>query len=354
MRWGLIARADESGLGIQTLEAHRHLNPDKTLVIDLAEMADDRDHCNKHVDLSRYPDALVHQGPVPSPQIIEEFLEGLDLVFTAETFYTYDLLNRANHRGIKTILQYNYEFLDYMRDPQLPRPTLLAAPSLWNYFRVQLTNKIHLPVPIATDRFTPNPDPPAMARTFLHPVGRPATHDRNGTADLIAALPHIRTPVTIRFACQRTDTLDALLADVVVPGNVEVVVAGPAKNYWDNYADVDAVILPRRYGGLCLPANESLGAHLPVLMPNIDPNNRWLPADWLYPATVSGGFEARAHIDVHRSLPHTLAQTIDRFASDPDLYGKAKDQARELADAMSWETLAPRYQRIFSKIVDKA
>ena len=354
MRWGLIARADESGLGIQTWEIYRHLNPDKVLVIDLDEMADDRDHCNKHVDLSRYPGALVNEGPTPSPHIIEGFLEGLDLVFTCETFYTYDLLNRANHRGIKTILQYNYEFLDYLRDPHLPRPTLLAAPSLWNYFRVHFSSKIHLPVPIATEVFTPNPDPPATARRFLHPVGRPATHDRNGTKNLIAALRHVRTPMTIRFSCQRTDTLDALLADAVIPHHVEVIVAGPAKNYWDNYADVDAVILPRRYGGLCLPANESLGAHLPVLMPNIDPNNRWLPADWLYPATPSGGFEARAHIDVYKSPPVSLARTIDRFATDPDLYKKAKDQARELAGAMSWETLAPQYRRIFSKLVDKA
>ena len=354
MRWGLIARADESGLGTQTWEAYRHLHPDRTLVIDVSSMADDRDHCNKRTDLSRYPDALVHRGPIPTPEIIEEFLEGLDLVFTAETFYTYDLLNRANHRGIKTILQYNYEFLDYLRDPHLPKPTLLAAPSLWNYFHVHFTNKIHLPVPIATDRFTPDPDPPNLPRTFLHPVGRPATHDRNGTGDLIAALPYIRSPMTIRFACQRSDTVPALLEGVTVPDNIKIDIVGPAENYWDNYAGVDAVILPRRYGGLCLPAQEAVGAHLPVLMPNIDPNHRWMPPEWLYPATVSGGFEARAHIQVYRTAPTELARSIDRFSTDPVLYARARTQAAQLAESLSWDALAPRYRHIFDKVVDKA
>ncbi len=353
MRWGLIARADHSGLGSQTWEMHRHLHPDKTLVIDLSRLADEGDHCNKNIDLSRYPGALVHDGLTPPPPIIEEFLEGIDLVFTAETFYTYDLLHRATHRGIKTILQYNYEFLDYLREPHLPRPTLLAAPSLWNYFAVHLNNKMHLPVPIATDRFTPNPDPPDTPSVFLHPVGRPAVHDRNGTRDLIAALPHIRTPMTIRFACQRTDTVPGLLKGVVVPRHITVEVVGPADNYWDNYAGVDAVILPRRYGGLCLPANEAIGAHIPVLMPNIDPNHRWLPQDWLCPATVTGGFEARAHISVHSVNPYELSALIDRFATDPDLYGRARSHAAKLADELSWDSLAPTYQRIFSKVVDE-
>lgn len=354
MKLGLVARADNSGLGIQTWELQRHLNPDHTLVIDLSVIADANDHCNKHVYLNRFPGALVHQGLTPTPDVIEPFLAGMDVIFSAETFYTFDLLHRANHRKIKSVLQYNYEFLAHLGNRTLPRPTLFAAPSLWHYFVTNLDNKIHLPVPIATDRFTPNPTPPETARTFLHPVGRPAIFDRNGTEDLIAALPWVRSTVTIVFRCQRPGYVENLLQKVTVPRHVTVEVdTSSPENYWDNYQGVDAVILPRRYGGLCLPANESLGAGLPVLMPAIDPNNRWLPTEWLMPTLTLSSFNAVNPVTVHKILPETLALKIDTFATDATLYARSIAEARRLAHLYSWECLLPQYHSVLQRLTEK-
>lgn len=352
MKVGLIARPDNSGLGIQTWEFHRHLHPDKTLVIDLSQIADATDHCNKHAYLGRFPGALVHQGLTPTPDIIEEFLDGLDVIFSAETFYTYDLLHRANHRKVNSVLQYNYEFLPYLSNSSLPRPTLFAAPSLWRYFVTTLKNKIHLPVPIATDRFTPTPTPPPVARRFLHPVGRPAIHDRNGTQDLIAALPLVRTPITVIFRCQRPGYVERMLTHIDLPSHltVEVDTSAPAE-YWTNYQDIDAVILPRRYGGLCLPANEAIGAGVPVLMPDIDPNNRWLPAAWLHPAQQEREFHAANPVMVYHSPPTTLALHIDAFATDSALYAREVAHARRLAHHYSWETLLPQYHAALQKAI---
>jgi glycosyltransferase involved in cell wall biosynthesis len=350
-RLGLIARADNSGLGIQTWEFHRHMKPDKTLVIDLSVIADSNDHCNKHVYLERFPGAIVHRGLTPPPDVIEEFLADLDVVFTAETFYTHDLLHRANNRGIKTILQYNYEFLAHLNNPSLLSPTLFAAPSLWHYFATTLRNKIHLPVPIATDRF-PLTEKPLTASRFLHPVGRPAIHDRNGTEDLIAALPLVRSEITVTFRCQRPGYVESLLAHHDILPNVTVVVDTSApEDYWRSYQDIDAVILPRRYGGLCLPANESLGAHVPILMPNIDPNNRLLPEEWLVPAHIAKEFDACNRIAVHHVAPSTLALAIDGFATDADLYQRAVQQAGRLAQIYSWDSLLPQYQSVIEKVV---
>lgn len=345
MRLGLIARADNSGLGNQTWEFHRHLQPDKTLVIDLSVIADSNDHCNKHAYLERFPGATVHQGLTPTPDVIEDFLEGLDVVFSAETFYTHDFLHRSNNRGIATVLQYNYEFLAHLSNPHLPSPTLFAAPSLWHYLTTRLDNKVHLPVPIATDRFSPNPTPPEVARTFLHPVGRPAIHDRNGTEDVLAALSCVRSPITMILRCQRPGYAESLLSNYEIPScvTVEVDSSAPAE-YWRSYEGVDAVILPRRYGGLCLPANESIGAHLPVLMPDIDPNNRWMPQDWLMPANVSSEFQAANPVQVYRVGPSTLALAIDRLATEPDFYQRSVKEAARLADLYSWNTLMPQYR----------
>ena len=354
MRLGLIARADNSGLGNQTWELYRHLHPDKTLVIDLSGIADSNDHCNKRVYLERFPDGIVHEGLTPTPDVIEEFLEGLDVVFSAETFYTYDLLHRANNRGIKTVLQYNYEFLAHLSNPDLPSPTLFVAPSLWQYLVTPLSNKKHLPVPIATDRFTPNPDPPEVARRFLHPVGRPAIYDRNGTEDLLAALPLVRSTITMVFRCQRPGYVESLLSRVDLPPNVtvEVDTSSPAE-YWHVYDGIDAVILPRRYGGLSLPANESLGAHLPVMMPDIDPNNRWLPREWLYPARVISEFQAANPVTVHQVGPTTLSLVIDRLASDSIFYRGAVAEAARLANFYSWDSLLPQYHDMLARVMDQ-
>ena len=39
------------------------------------------------------------------------------------------------------------------------------------------------------------------------------------------------------------------------------------------YAGFDPLILPRRYGGLCLPMNEALRSGLPVIMFNVSPSD---------------------------------------------------------------------------------
>jgi len=353
MKLGLIARPDNSGLGIQTWEFHRHMNPDKTLVIDLSSMADSNDHCNKHAYLERFPGAIVNKGMAPPPDVIDEFLDGIDVLFTAETFYSHDMLFRAMHRGIKTVLQYNYEFLPYIRESNILQPTLFAAPSLWHYFSTNLTNKVHLPVPIASDRFTPNPDPPKTARVFLHPVGRPAVYDRNGTDDVIAALSLVRSEITVVFRCQRPGYVQRLLENQDFPKNVTIEVddSAPA-NYWESYRGIDAVILPRRYGGLCLPANEALGAQVPILMPDIDPNNRWLPSEWLVPTDSSVEFQAANSVLVYQTSPSTLALYIDNMAISADFYAHALRQARRLSAAYSWDSLLPQYRSTLNRVLD--
>jgi glycosyltransferase involved in cell wall biosynthesis len=352
MRLGLIARSDNSGLGNQTWELHRHLNPDKTLVIDLSSIANADDHCNKTAYLERFPGAIVNSGMTPPPDVIEEFLDGIDVLFTAETFYCHDMLHRAIHREVKTILQYNYEFLPHASNSNLVGPTLFAAPSLWKYFTTRLENKVHLPVPIATDRFIPNPNPPDTAKVFLHPVGRPAIHDRNGTEDLIGALPLVRSEITMIFRCQRPGYVQGLLQGRDFPSNINIQVDDSAPpEYWRSYQGIDAVILPRRYGGLCLPANEALGQHIPVLMPNIDPNNRWLPEEWLVPCRQMSEFQAANPIMVHHTPPTTLALYIDTWAMSAEAYSRAVRQAKVLAKAYSWDTLKSQYHDTFAKVM---
>lgn len=336
MRLGLIARADSRGLGIQTKAFHDQMRPAKTMVVDCPSA--------HPLPLRRdwYPEATWVRG-LPSALDFRRWLDGLDVVYTAETGYSPHLWGQARRLGVKTVLHANFEFLD-RRD----QPTLWAAPSVWHFDDFPSPKRL-LPVPIETSRFTPQPS--GEARRFLHVVGRPAVHDRNGTNDLLEALKHVTADVEVTICCQDEDFLASIDGYPINRRRVKLaLVAGDAENYWDNYRDQDVLVMPRRFGGLCLPVNEALGAGMPVIMPDISPNNAWLPADWLVPASKKAQFRAKQRIDVHACEPRVLAAKIDQFATDPGFYTKARTAAAELAEGLSWEALRPVYEEVFTAL----
>jgi hypothetical protein len=331
---GLIARADNRGLGQQTWAVFRNLKPAKTLVV----------NCHSEqplkLRLDRFPNATVVNG-LPTRDDWRSFLAGLSSVYTAETGYGYDLWDEAQERGVKTVLHANWEFLD-PRD----RPIVWAAPSLWNIDRWP-SGTVHLPVPIETDRLTVEDHPPT-AQHFLHVVGRPAVHDRNGTLDLLKALQYVTSPIAVTITCQHPGYVGGLINDhsIDVPGHILLnVESGDVDNYWDIYHGVDAMILPRRFGGLCLPAQEAVGAGIPVIMPNIDPN-AWLPQEWLTPATLSGDFWAKQHIHFYRTDAHVLAARIEQLATDRSFYRESLTKALTLRDTYSWQKLTTSYREL--------
>lgn len=345
MKLGVIARADARGLGIQTKAFHDNMSPAKTLVVCASE--------SKRVSATPlpiradwYPDARTCTG-LPGVVDIEWLLDGIDAVYTAETGYGNYLWSAANQRGVKTVLHANYEFLD--RNDQ---PTVWAAPSRW-HIDDWPTNTVHLPVPIETHRIEVEPKPDTATR-FLHVIGRPARHamwgERNGTVDLLKALPMIASDVTVTVTCQVAGYVEQLLNEhhVRVPDHINLVVqTNDIPNYWELYRGHHAMILPRRFGGLCLPANEAVGAGMPVIMPDIDPNNRWLPKQWLTPAVRQGEARAKQPFVHYRTEPEDLADKIDQLAGDTRFYRQSVAAALDLRSFYSWTTLKPRYEQVF-------
>jgi glycosyltransferase involved in cell wall biosynthesis len=332
--FGLIARADNRGLGQQTWAVQRNLQPAKTMVVDCPSMQP----LQLHVD--RFPGAQLVRG-LPTEYDYATFCDGLDAIYTAETGYG-DLWTVAQRMGVTTVLHANYEFLD-PRD----QPTVWAAPSMWNFDRFP-SGATYLPVPIETDRF-PITDKPLTASRFLHVVGRPAIHDRNGTLDLLQALQHVTAEITVTITCQQPGYVGSLIGDhqIRTPNNVTLVLDSvDHPNYWTVYTNQDALILPRRFGGLCLPANEAIGAGIPVIMPDIDPNNSWLPAEWLTESMLAGDFRAKQHINWYSTKPEVLAAKIDQMALDNDFYIRALAKAHLLREQMSWESLTPIYLEV--------
>lgn len=342
MRIGLIARADKTGLGIQTYEFYRHMNPDKVLVVDLS-------HCSgQQPNMAMYPGATIwHDKRYPGVEIfhdpvVDEFLKDLDIVFTCETPYSYYLYAKAHEMGVKTVQQYNYEFLDYLCNQGLPFPDLLASPSTWHIEDVKRfpTRVEHLPVPVNRDLL------PFRRRDrltkILHTAGTPAVEDRNGTYLLAEAMRLVKSPVTLEIKSQKPLEIHGLR-------NTTIDYSKP-DSYADLYGDHDAYVMPRKFGGLCLPMNEAVSTGMVVVSSRIPPQTSWLPPQCLVGGHVSKQIMTKTMIDIFETDIVELADKIDELAQDETLFGSLSDHMNALAENLDWKVQKQRYLDVFESL----
>jgi len=329
MRVGALCRMDFTGLGIQSKEFFDHI-PCKALVIDSTKLSGTIQNPHWYPGQKIFKIDTWLKIPI---DVINEFLNDIDILITFETPYDYSIFDTCRKRGIKTVLQLNYEFLEY--PSKHPLPDLFAAPSLWNYELIP-TPKMFLPVPVNVNHSVPD----RQEKTFLHIAGRTAVHDRNGTLPFLRSLQYVNNRIKVIVRGQHHITLPR------VPSHVKLIQDFTNKeNYLENYTG-GVLVMPRKYGGLCLPAQESIGFEMPVIMTDISPNNTWLPKEWLVPAHKGNSFKCKTHVDIYEVDERQLGAKIDEFC-DSDFYNKAVEKAKGLKERISWEKLLPTYQKLF-------
>lgn len=326
-RLGIIARCDLTGLGIQSRNWVRLLDPEKVIVINSEPFNNNEQHFEWYSDRQN---AYVINGFI-DPHEINPILDNIDVLLSFEAIYNYDVFRVARERGIKTILQNNWEFTDYLRQPYLPMPDLLVNHSYWNLDKQQalfpeITEYCATPLFIEDYEsiYTQNMSRTAKKKRFLHIAGRKTYEDRNGTSDLLEAIKLI--------PYQHDFELIVKTQSVEIPYDLDPRVIIDRTSPVDEkelYRDFDAMILPRKYAGACLPMNEALASGLPVIMTDIDPNNKVLPKEWLVPANYAGSFFTRTQIDFYTVDRQLLANKIIEFVSLEDKQYNIK--AREIA-----------------------
>jgi glycosyltransferase involved in cell wall biosynthesis len=115
------------------------------------------------------------------------------------------------------------------------------------------------------------------------------------------------------------------------------------------YKGFDAMVLPRRYAGLCLPMNEALMSGIPVFMTDISPNNAILPSEWLAESTVIDRFRTKSLVDVYDVNPKKLAKIIDDYIKNSDKV-KTKNHAYQIGlDNFSVESLKQKYINLINE-----
>ena len=346
MRLGIIARSDNTGLGNQTRELVKMLNPDKILLIDSEHFNGNK----QHPEWYRDHNVITTSSGFPTKPEVIEFLRDIDLVLSCETFYRQDFLHYAKRRGIKTILQYNFEFLLNMSNPEAELPDVLLAPSLWNIDQIEKMvdgrcKVIHLPPPTDSTLFE-NVRQNNMSKDhnrLLHVGGKFAAKDRNGTETVLKMLRYSKTNYELVITTQKFPGLDLKDSRVTVDNS-------NPENREELYNGFDAMLLPRRYAGLCLPMNEALISGLPVFMTDISPNNLLLPKDWLIKSEHINIFQAKSLINVYDGNPEHLAAIVDEYINNKDKR-EMKDSALQIGlNHFAKNNLKDKYLDLISHI----
>jgi hypothetical protein len=344
MKLGIIARSDNTGLGNQTRELVKMLNPQKVMLIDSTPFKDNEQNPEWYDGY----DVQTVNG-FSSKQEVIDFIDGLDVVLSCEIFYNNSFVSIARKLGVKTVLQYNYEFLDYLKSPELPLPNALLSPSSWHLedvisqFGGQTTVAL-LPPPTAPEAFRKARETNLGQKygRILHIAGKPAVKDRNGTYTVIEMMKYLKSDITLDIRTQ-------VGVDLPVKDKRINIITDNIKDHSDMYVGYDAMVLPRRYAGLCLPMNESLLSGLPVFMTDISPNNFLLPPEWLAQSKKIDRLMTRTMLNVFEADPQHLASILDDYLQSDTTV--AKQKAFEIGTAnFSDKVLAPKYEDLFKNL----
>ncbi len=345
VKLGILAFSNNSGLGNQTRRLAQMLKPFRILLIDSRGFSKNKEY-NKDW-YSGFNGYTV--GGFPTNREINVFLKGLTHVLVCENPLNFHLFSRARDLGIKTYCQSNYEFCDNLARPDLPTPDVFAMPSYWHVSTMSdkfgKDHVTYLPPPTNANEFMDareiNFNRKSEKLRFVHIIGTLAVHDRNGTLDLLESLAYTDKDFELVIRSQHALPEEYIFEDARITYAIENI-----KDPQDLYKDVDALILPRRYGGLSLTTNEALMSGLPVIMTDISPNNELLPKEWLFKAVKKSSFFTRTTIDIYGSEPKDIAKKIDwLFEQNID---NMKIQAFDLGHSnFSYSVLKPKYEAMF-------
>lgn len=327
MRLGIVARSEAGrGLANQTWEACRHLDPDRVLLVDPGRDGRFTQHPERYdrweTTTVRWHGGRLNEAPTRS------WLDGLDVVYSAETPYDLRLPQWAAEAGCGVVVQANPEFLAPM-DARAAVTWWVATPWRLEHLPAR-TRVVPMPVPEA-----PFAHEPGERLRFLHTAGWPAVADRNGTGTFAEAAGMLTVDCDVVIRGQHRDTLRYRTDRVRVE-------QGCVPDHWDLYQGADVLVMPRRFGGLCLPVLEALAVGLVVVMPDVSPNDVW-PGPRVEATTRDNVASRCGLLPLYDTDTRALAATMDELAANPELVAKLRAEASEWVRVNTWEALKPMW-----------
>lgn len=330
-RLGMLARCDLGGLAAQTWEAFRHLHPAATVVMDLGPAGRGPGDPARYVHLADEwgGEVTMVEGAQIPEHAARWLAERCDTIFTAETTYGAYVPDVAAAHDAQVVVQANPELY---READYPGARIVL-PTPWEADRVPAAERV-LEVPLALDVLTYRHR--TNVEVLYHPAA-PAMADRNGTYLLAGALPLMRRPARLlvrgdaRRLTRRNDH--------------RVTMLGPYLGlYHDAYPpEADVLVIPRRYAGNFMGAQEAAALGMPVVALDLEPQRAW-PHVVTVPTSSRQSIQMRGGaFDVHACTPDALATVLDELLADPDRVAELSAAGRVWAEARSWEAMHATY-----------
>jgi hypothetical protein len=295
-----------------------------------------------------YPGAKTY-----TPENIEGFLDGLDVLLIFEKLADWTVMERAREKGIRIVLMPMYE----ITPESLPiEPDHYLAPSaleLEKYKNKARVDLISVPVEVPWRLRS-------RARVFVHNSGTCWSFFRNGTFELLESLPMIKSSAKLiirmlrplrasdfRRHARKSDIPRALeLLDAAQRDpRVELVIGvEPWESLW---REGDVFVFPEKYNGLSLPLQEAYASGMLVMAADRHPVNTWLPKDPLIPVA-----EYRWGEDFGIPIRHAIVKAEQIAANIDQWYDEEIEalslQGKEWALENSWEQMRQPYLDILA------
>lgn len=340
-RIGLIARAEYArGLAIQSKNFYDHMPVAKTLVVQMPNP-----DCALRMDWYHNPTVLPSlPGHVLDEWIVRHWMSDLDVVFSVETPYDWSLPRWAREMGVKTVIQGNPEFVRHGQAgyEHFEHPDEWWWPTRWRM--EHLPAGVHMPVPMP-DHPKTCANPHEGPLKVYHIAGKRAFADRNGTDIVINALRVLNKSIRVNM-----HGLEHSLPEIEPVMNLDVNVEKVGvPDLWDMHTDQHILVMPRRYGGLCLPALEAASRGIAVMMPECSPN------DELSTMRIVGnpGRHIRVAcgqiptVDIHH---YALAQEINQYVTDRALLAEKMQMAYDRVPR--WSEWRQKYIDQFARVCE--
>jgi glycosyltransferase involved in cell wall biosynthesis len=274
------------------------------------------------------------QGQEDKPFVPEDWLDGLDVLFSIEREFVPGLWQLAKRRGIRIVFMPNAEWFAPEYLPAHLVNTFIAP----THFCAALLEECgfgrrtcYVPHPVDTTKFAFRER--ERAEVFVHFRGWGGYRERKGTGIVLRAAR--RCPqVPFAIGCQSPPRSQ---------WSAKIAVFGPTATPEEQYTLGDVAIQPSRWEGVGLSILEAMASGLPTIVADAPPMNEY-PADaeLLMPATPHPVMLGRPWIawEIHSAV---LAETIRRLHGQN--IAELSRRARARMELRSWDQLRPELTR---------
>lgn len=335
-RCGIVAKCDNSGLGVLAFDFFRNFMVEKVLTVTGAYQS----YYDRYEGYGGTTQIICERSS-PSLEEIDKFLEGLDVIVAFETPYNWNLFSKAKEKGIKTVLIPMYEWTP-VKDRMPVEPDLYICPSELDLKEID-GNKtlIHTPINLKLIPYKERD----QAKVFVFNNGHGGFNGRNSLAEFLQALAFVKSDIKVIIRSQ-------IPFESINDSRIEV--REGDLSYEDLWSEGDVCVHLHKFDGLSLPLNEAMAAGMPILGVDNFPQNLFLAPELLVKPDAIARVQLARVIDSAVLSPLKIAEKIDEIANmSPEKIKEISGRMRKVAEGWSWDIQKLKFIETIENICKK-